>query len=270
MASQRSAPTGDGSSPIAVAVRRMYTDVATAPPPDLHFPVGRKAAEFVGYPARDLDPLPAKALESFAGVGYPFLADAIREGDTVLDVGTGSGTDLLIAADRVGPRGRAVGLDFTAAMLEKALANVERAGAHQAFVVEGDAGERIPLPSASVDVVTSNGVFNLVPDKERAFAEAHRVLKPGGRLQLADIVVNVPIPDEARSDETLWAACIAGATLTDRYLDVIGAAGFEDVAVADRLDYFAEAPRQDAKETARHYEAEAIVVTARKGPGGPA
>lgn len=265
MASQEHAPTADGTSPIADAVREMYTDVATAPPPDLHFPVGRKAAEFVGYPDDDLDPLPTAALESFAGVGYPFLVDAIEEGDTVLDVGTGSGTDLLIAADRVGPEGRALGLDFTAAMLEKALANIDRAGARQAFVVEGDAGERIPLPSASVDVVTSNGVFNLIPDKERAFAEAHRVLKPGGRLQLADIVVNVTIPEEARGDETLWAACIAGATLTDRYLDTIRAAGFEGVEIVDRLDYFAEAPREDARETARHYEAEAIVVTARRG-----
>lgn len=265
MASEDDARTGHDGSPIADAVRQMYTDVATAPPPDLHFPVGRKAAEFVGYPARDLDPLPAAALESFAGVGYPFLVDAIAEGDTVLDVGTGSGTDLLIAADRVGAEGRAVGMDFTDAMLEKALANVERAGAHQAFVVQGDAGEQIPLPSGSVDVVTSNGVFNLIPDKEHAFAEAHRVLAPGGRLQLADIVVNVPIPDEARSDETLWAACIAGATLTDRYLESIRAAGFEAVEVVDRLDYFEEAPREDAKETARHYEAEAIVVSARRG-----
>lgn len=270
MGSTRSATerTGSEGSPIADAVREMYTDVATDPPPDLHFPVGRKAAELVGYPSRELDALPAGALEGFAGVGYPFQADGIEEGDTVLDVGSGSGTDLLVAAGRVGATGRAFGLDFTPAMLAKALANIQAADATQAFVLEGDVGERIPLPDESVDVVTSNGVFNLVPDKADAFAEAARVLRPGGRLQLADIVVNERIPDEARGDETLWAACIAGAVLREDYLGAIEAAGFEEVEVLERLDYFENAPREDARETAAHYEAEALVVTARRSPGG--
>lgn len=263
MSQQRSARTDQGS-PIADAVREMYTNVATDPPPDLHFPVGRKAAEYVGYPTEDLDAIPPQALEGFAGVEYPFQADAIQAGDTILDVGSGSGTDLLIAAQRVGSTGRAFGLDFTPAMQAKALQNIQRANAHHAFVLHGDAGDTIPLPDASVDVVTSNGVFNLIPNKHHAFQEAHRVLEPDGRLQLADIVVNEAIPDDARQDEELWAACIAGAVLREDYLDAIRSAGFQDIEVIDHLDYFANAPREDARETAAHYKAEALAITARR------
>ncbi len=250
---------------IAHAVQEMYTGVATAPPPDLHFPVGREAAAFVGYPKEELDLLPAEAVESFAGVGYPFLNDAIREGDTVLDIGSGSGTDLLLAARRVGPTGRAFGLDFTPAMIKKTLTTIEKTGTHQACVLQGDAGKTIPLPDDSVDVVTSNGVINLIPDKARAFAEIHRVLKPGGKLQFADIVVNEPIPQSARDDETLWAACIAGADLTGTYLKTIRSAGFQDVEVVNHFDYFSGAPREDSKETARKFKAEALVINATKG-----
>ncbi len=253
------------TAPIAHAVKEMYTSVATAPPPDLHFPVGRDAAAFVGYPEDELDALPPQAVESFAGVGYPFLQDAIKQGDTVLDIGSGSGTDLLLAARRVGPSGRAFGLDFTPAMIEKTLKTIKENGIHQAFVLQGDAGETIPLPDNSVDVVTSNGVINLIPDKQRAFAEIHRVLKPGGRLQFADIVVNAPIPQNAREDGTLWAACIAGADLTDTYLQTIRNAGLKDVTVATHFDYFAGAPREDSRETARKFKAEALVINARKG-----
>ncbi len=253
------------NNPIAHAVKEMYTGVATAPPPDLHFPVGRDAAAFVGYPKEELGALPERAVESFAGVGYPFLDDAIREGDTVLDIGSGSGTDLLLAARRVGPQGRAFGLDFTPAMIKKTLETIRAAGMHQAYVLQGDAGETIPLPDDSVDVVTSNGVINLIPDKARAFSEIHRVLRPGGKLQFADIVVNEPIPQSARDDETLWAACIAGADLTDTYLQTIRSAGFQDVAVANHFDYFAGAPREDSKQTARKFKAEALVINATKG-----
>lgn len=247
------------------AVQEMYTDVASGARADLHFPVGRPAAEFVGYPADALDALPAGALESFAGVGYPFMTDAVQEGDTVLDIGSGSGTDLLIAARRCGPTGRAFGLDFTEAMMTKALRHARETEMWNAFVLRGDAGETIPLPSDSVDVVTSNGVINLIPDKARAFAEAHRVLAPGGRMQLADIVVNAEIPDSARADGELWAACIAGADLTETYLDTIRAAGFRDVEIVRKLDYFAAAPRDDARETAARFKAEALVIHARKG-----
>lgn len=257
-------PAAPAATDVLRHVTDMYTSVALAHPDDLHFPVGRRAAELVGYPAAELDALPPSALESFAGVAYPFMVDAIRPGDTVLDIGSGSGTDLLLAAARAGRTGRAFGLDVTPAMLRKALANVQMAVAHNAFLLKGDAGVEIPLPDASVQVVTSNGVVNLIPDKHRAFAEAFRVLEPGGRLQLADIVVHRPIPESARCDGELWAACIAGADEEDLYLATIQRAGFEDVRVVRRLDYFAAAPREDARRTARHYKAEAIVVSAIK------
>ena len=165
------------------AVEEMYTDVASRPGAVFHFPTGHSACLFVGYPAEQLDCLPAEATESFAGVGYPFAADVIRPGDTVLDIGSGSGTDTLIAAMLTGPSGVVYGLDMTRAMREKLQRIVAAKQIGHVRVIEGNA-EQIPLPDASIDVVTSNGVLNLVPDKPAAFGEIARVLKPGGRLQI--------------------------------------------------------------------------------------
>src|SRR5262245_16096181 len=168
---------------ILYAVRAMYTDVASHPDNQFHFPTGRRACEFVGYPGQELDSLPPGALESFAGVGYPFSAEVIRPGDTVLDIGSGSGTDTLLARLRVGPSGRGMGLDLTEAMREKLLANITGCGVRNVEVVAGSA-EKIPVPDQSVDVVTTNGVLNLVLEKARAVSEIARVLRPAGRLQL--------------------------------------------------------------------------------------
>ncbi|MEN8197181.1 MAG: methyltransferase domain-containing protein, partial [Pseudomonadota bacterium] len=161
------------------AVKEMYTEVAGHPEKEFHFPTGRPACEFVGYPAAELDAIPASAVESFAGVGYPHKSGFIGEGDSVLDIGSGSGTDALIAALRAGPRGRVYGLDMTQAMLDKLRDNIAAAGASNVEPLEGNA-EDIPLPDTSIDVVTSNGVLNLVPDKPKAFRDIARVLKPGG------------------------------------------------------------------------------------------
>jgi arsenite methyltransferase len=191
------------------AVREMYSEVANLPSKQFHFPTGRSACLFVGYPEDLLDRLPASAVESFAGVGFPFRADLIRAGDRVLDIGAGSGTDTLIAARAVAPGGRVFALDMTLAMLAKLRKNVALAGAANVEVVEGNA-ESVPLPDASVDVVTSNGVLNLVPDKAKAFAEIFRVLRPGGRVQIADIVVGRPVGEDARGDPKLWAECVVG------------------------------------------------------------
>jgi SAM-dependent methyltransferase len=207
------------------AVREMYSEVANLPSKQFHFPTGRSACLFVGYPEDLLDRLPASAVESFAGVGFPFRADLIRAGDRVLDIGAGSGTDTLIAARAVAPGGRVFALDMTPAMLAKLRKNVALAGAANVEVVEGNA-ESVPLPDASVDVVTSNGVLNLVPDKAKAFAEIFRVLRPGGRVQIADIVVGRPVGEDARGDPKLWAQCVVGASLEEDYVELFRSVGF--------------------------------------------
>jgi SAM-dependent methyltransferase len=243
------------------AVRAMYTDVATNPDREFHFPTGRRACEFVGYPAWQLDAIPATAVESFAGVGYPFAAEVIRAGDTVLDVGSGSGTDALIASRVVSARGRVIGLDMTEAMRAKLRANASAAGATNVEVLEGNA-EEIPLPDASVDVVTSNGVLNLVPDKARAFREIARVLKPGGRLQLADIVVGTLPSDACRAHPELWAECIVGATREDDYIDMLRDAGFATVERLRQLDYFSASSSTETRKVAGSFNAHAIVLHA--------
>lgn len=168
------------------AVADMYTDVATHPEKTFHFPTGRLACLFVGYPGHQLDLVPATAPESFAGVGYPFAANAIRAGDVVLDLGSGSGTDTLIAAALTGPGGRVYGLDMTQAMLDKLRRNVAAMGARNVEPLAGNA-EEIPLPDASIDVVTSNGVLNLVPDKPRAFAELAASIRTRGALRTRSV-----------------------------------------------------------------------------------
>jgi arsenite methyltransferase len=245
------------------AVRRMYTDVALMPGREFHFPTGRRACEFVGYPADQLDRLPAVAVESFAGVGYPFAAAVIRSGDTVLDIGSGSGTDAFIAAGLVGPGGRVIGLDLTEAMRDKLRANAAAAGTTNLEVLAGNA-EAIPLPDASVDVVSSNGVLNLVPDKPRAIREIARVLRAGGRLQIADIVVRT-LPSEAcRAHPELWAECIVGATTAERYVTDFEAAGLCDVEVLSRSDYFAGSSSDETRRVARSFGAHSVVLRARK------
>lgn len=245
------------------AVRQMYSEVATGPTQRFHFPTGRDACLFVGYPEPWLDTVPASALESFAGVGFPFAADVIREGDRVLDIGSGSGTDTLIAAGLVGRHGRVLALDMTPAMLEKLRRNIALAGMTNIEAIEGNA-EAIPLPDASVDVVTSNGVLNLVPDKPRAFAEICRVLRPGGRVQLADVVVSQPVGDKARSNPRLWAECVVGAVIEEVYLEHFRAAGFAGVSVMRRFDYFSGSASADTRRIAAALGAHAAEITMYK------
>jgi arsenite methyltransferase len=245
------------------AVQAMYTAVATAPRQEFHFPTGRRACDLVGYPASQLDDVLPEAVESFAGVGYPFAADVIRVGDIVLDVGSGSGTDSLIASRLVGPEGRVIGLDMTAAMRRKLEANAAQARVTNVQVVEGNA-EAIPLPDAAVGVVTSNGVINLVPDKAAAIREMYRVLVPGGRLQLADIVVDELPSDACRAQPKLWAECIVGATSEGDYLGQFELAGFRDVEVLVRQDYFAGSTSAETRKVASSFGAHAFVLRATK------
>ena len=250
-------------SAILDAVRRMYTDVAIECNKEFHFPTGRKACEFVGYPAMQLDILPPSAVESFAGVGYPFAANMIRPGDAVLDIGSGSGTDALIAARLVGPSGRVIGLDLTEAMRDKLRVNAGIAKANNLEILAGNA-ESIPMPDDAVDVVTTNGVLNLVPDKARAIKEIVRVLRPGGRLQLADIVVK-SLPSEAcQSNPELWAECIVGATSEESYLAAFYEAGLRNLEVLSRSDYFSGSSSEETRKVAASFGAHALVMRAVK------
>lgn len=250
---------------VTKAVQSLYTEVAQEPQKAYHFPLGLEALLFVGYPEADLKRLPPTALESFAGVGYPFGTNSIRPGDTVLDIGSGSGTDILYASLEVGPKGRVMGLDFTPAMIRKARANIEKIGASNVKIIEGNA-TKIPLPDASVDVVTSNGVLNLVPDKAAAFREIMRVLKPGGRLQLADIVVQEDVGAVCGLNPQLWADCIGGAAVEVEYLRTIEEAGFTDVKVQRRIDYFSKSSSENTRRLTKAFGAQSIVLGARK-PG---
>jgi arsenite methyltransferase len=207
-------------------VKEMYREVAEEPFKEFHFETGRALAERLGYRHAELDAIPAQAIDSFAGVGYYFDLARIAPGETVVDLGSGSGTDSFLAALRVGATGRVIGIDLTEAQLAKsrrlaaehALTNVEFIEAHI---------EQLPLPDGSSDVVISNGVVNLAPDKSTVFAEAARVLRPGGRLALADIVTSTQLPLGVTCDASLWAACIGGAMQRDDYREAIESAGFD-------------------------------------------
>jgi SAM-dependent methyltransferase len=186
-------------------VQHKYTEVAARPEQTFHFHHGRPLAQMLGYPMDKVDAMPPQAVESFAGVGNPFSLGDIQPGETVLDVGSGSGFDCFIAGQAVGPTGKVIGVDMTDAMLKKARATARKMGLRQVEFRKGFA-EELPVPDASVDVVTSNGVINLCPDKYRVFAEIFRTLKPGGRLYLADVVVHKAVPDSAKSNVDLWTA----------------------------------------------------------------
>ncbi len=248
---------------VTKAVQSLYTEVATRPDKAYHFPLGLEALRYLGYLEEDLRKLPPTATESFAGVGYPHVANVIRPGDTVLDIGSGSGTDVLYAALKVGPKGTVYGLDITPAMIAKARANIAKMGARNVQILEGDA-TKIPLPDGSVDVVTSNGVLNLVPDKPAAFREIFRVLKPGGRLQLADIVVEEDVGAVCGLNPQLWADCIGGAAVEPEYMKTIQDTGFRDVQVLRKVDYFAKSSSESTKRITKSFGAKSIVVAAVK------
>lgn len=245
------------------AVRDMYTAVARMPGRVFHFPTGEVACRLLGYPQEQIQAIPATAVESFAGVGYPFAADLIRAGDHVLDIGSGSGTDALICAKLVGNGGRVYALDMTEEMRNKLRSNVAAAGITNLEILDGEA-EAIPLPDASVDMVTTNGVLNLVPDKARAIAEIFRVLKPGGRLQISDIALARGISERFRQDPQLWAECVVGAVEEERYLEMLRLAGLEGVERIGHFDYFSHSSSDKTREVARLFNAYSITIRARK------
>jgi arsenite methyltransferase len=205
---QDSPPGSPGASPVDAErlrreVRAKYRDVAAEPDGPHHFHTGRRLAARLGYPAGLVAGLPDAAVESFAGVGNPFSLRALQPGERVVDVGSGAGLDCLVAAAAVGPEGRVVGVDMTPEMLAKARSNAEAVGAATVEFREGLA-ERLPVEDRWADVVVSNGVINLCPDKRRVLAEVRRVLRPGGVLQFADIANGRPVPEGALRDIDLW------------------------------------------------------------------
>jgi arsenite methyltransferase len=183
-------------------IQKTYTDVSTQPEEDFIFPTGRAWAEDLDYPP-ELANVPEASVESFAGVANHFVLGRLDEGATVVDLGCGAGTDLLIAAQMVGPAGRAIGIDMTPSMLERARNSAREMGLENVELHEGLI-ESLPLEDESVDVVISNGVIDLVPDKDAVFSEIDRVLRPGGRLQIADVVIHKEVSEDARKRIDLW------------------------------------------------------------------
>jgi arsenite methyltransferase len=216
-------------------VKQMYEQVALAPDADFHFETGRGLAEHLGYPPTDLDAVPAPAIDSFAGVGHFLDLAALRPGERVLDLGSGSGMDSFLAANACGPTGSVIGVDMTRAQLAKATRLADEAGFAQVEFREGHI-EDVPVEDGTVDCVISNGVINLSPDKPIVFRAAAATLRPGGRLAIADIVSARHLPQGVTCDASLWAACIGGAAQRDDYLDAIRDAGF-DVQVVRDNDY---------------------------------
>jgi ubiquinone/menaquinone biosynthesis C-methylase UbiE len=245
-----------------VKVREIYRNVAQAPNGAYHFEVGRPVAERLGYPADILDRLPAEAVESFAGVGYFFDLADLSQGERVIDLGSGSGMDAFAAAQLVGSSGRVLGVDFTLEQLAKARRTATARAFDQIEFVGGRI-ESVPVDDESFDCVISNGVINLSPDKERVFAEAARVLRPGGRIAIADIVAELQLTEAIVSNADLWASCIGGAAQQDSYRQAIEAAGLRvEVIRRNRYEFLSD----QARNASAKYGVKSVSVLAIK-PG---
>jgi arsenite methyltransferase len=184
-------------------IKRTYAEVSQQPDKDFVFPTGREWAADLDYPPELLQAVPEAAVESFAGVANPFALGRLEPGERVLDVGCGAGTDSLVAAQMVGPEGSVTGIDMTPEILAKARRAAEELAAGNVEFLEGDA-ERLPFADESFDVVISNGVIDLIPDKDAVFSEIYRVLRPGGRIQIADVSIKQPVSEEGRRNIDLW------------------------------------------------------------------
>jgi len=259
-------PVGFSVEQLREHVRSMYERLALAPHGDFHFHRGAAyAVERLRYDAAELALLPRDCTECFAGVGNPLRVGPIHAGETVLDHACGAGLDLLLAARRVGSRGRAIGVDMTASMRERAARAARDAGLAEVVAVRAGLFEALPLDAASVDVVISNGVINLAPDKLRVFREIARVLRPGGRLYLADVVVQRELKLEVRSNPDLWAACIGGALPEPELGELAAQVGLEACRVVERFDCFGATPI--SSRVAADLEVQAVSFFASKPHG---
>jgi arsenite methyltransferase len=241
-------------------VRVKYSEVATNPDGKFHFHTGRRLAELLDYPAGIRTALPDEAMASFAGVDNPFSAGRLPVGGHVVDLGSGGGFDCFVAADLVGPTGSVLGVDMTAAMLDRSRRVADELGLGNVEFREGIL-EALPITDGWADVAISNGVLNLVADKAQALAEAFRVLRPGGVLQFADIAVGGEVSEAAKCDIELWTDCIAGGLSVDEWCQLIEGAGFVDLAVGLATDTFGGAAGESR---ARAFDVEAHTFRAVK------
>jgi arsenite methyltransferase len=246
-------PAGFNVDSLRSQVRDTYDRVAREPHAQYHFHRGPDyACELLGYDRNELAQLPDECTARFAGVGNPLRipnkdpnAAKLRAGETVLDHACGAGMDLLLAARRVGPTGHAIGVDMTPAMCDCATAAAELAGLSEVVEIRGGFFETLPVEDESVDAVVSNGVVNLAPDKRKVFVEIARVLKPGGRLYLADVVVQRELTLDARNNPDLWAACIAGALVDTEFAELAASVGLTGGRIVERFDCFRYTTAQD-------------------------
>ncbi|MFP3988875.1 methyltransferase domain-containing protein [Streptomyces sp. E11-3] len=270
---------------LEVKVKELYRHVAEEPQRPYHFEMGRELADRLGYPADLLDQVPAEAVESFAGVGYFFGLAALRPGEHVIDLGSGSGMDAFCAALQVGPTGgRVVGVDFTLEQLGKARRLAGQLAGQLGLspgpgtgtgpspnpgpaieFVEGRI-ENLPVADESFDCAISNGVINLSPRKQRVFTEAARVLRPGGRLAIADIVTEQQLTDAITADADLWASCIGGAAQQDTYRHMIEAAGLKILQIRENPYTFLSSRAVGAS---ARYGVKSISLLAAKPGTGP-
>lgn len=241
-------------------VRQKYREVALHPDGAFHFHTGRPLAALLGYPGEIVDALPDRAVESFAGVGNPFSVRPLRPGERLVDFGSGGGFDCFVAATVVGETGRVVGVDMTPEMLTKARGTADALGMSHVAFREGLL-EAVPVEDGWADTVISNGVINLCADKAAVFAEAYRVLRPGGVLQFADIANGKPLPEAAVCEIDLWTGCIAGGLPVDAWCAALTEAGFAELSVSTPIDAFGGS---GGEPNARTYDVFAHVFMARK------
>ena len=241
-------------------IKAKYTEVALEPDKGFHFHTGRPLAKMLGYPDIDVDGLPASTVQSFAGTGNPFSLGRIKPGETVVDIGCGAGFDTLQAARQVGPSGRVIAVDMTQAMHAKTRAAAEQLGLQNVDTRLGYA-EDLPVPDEAADVVISNGVINLTPDKASVMKEVWRVLKRSGRFQIADIAVHREVPQSAKDDINLWSSCIAGALLDAEWRWLMADLGFKDVRWGMEVDVFSGSVHES---DAAEFETRGVTFAATK------
>lgn len=214
-------------------VKRAYSERAERVASSCCPSCGPIPCSLVGYSLKEIKGLPPVVLSLFGGCGNPIAFADINEGETVLDLGSGAGMDVFLAAKRVGENGRVIGVDFSEKLIEVARWSAERTGFQNVEFRSGDL-ENLPMKDESVDVIISNCVINLIPNKEKVFREAYRALKPGGRMIISDMVTDEELPKSVREDPNLWCNCIGGATPEREYVEAIEKAGFKDVSIVER------------------------------------